>query len=53
MLIFLVQNFNQNDQTNNLNGIRRIYISFSIVVSGFLDTSPPVCSAECQDAPWE
>lgn len=53
MLIFLVEKFNQNDLTNNLNGLRRIWISFSIVVSVLLDTSLPVCSAECQDAPWE
>lgn len=53
MLIFLVEKFNQNDLTNNLNGLRRIWISFSIVVSILLDTSLPVCSADCQDAPWE
>lgn len=53
MLIFLVQTFNQNDLTNNLNGLRKeICPYFSIVVSIFLDTSPPVCSAECQDAAW-
>lgn len=53
MLIFLVQKFNQNDLANNPNTLRRICISFSIVVSIFLDTAPPVCSAECQDALWD